>query len=161
MHECCTSRSLICCLAILGNEGDGSGSRNRLGEICRWLDVIWVTTTRNRNAELWMKSMSLDEVHVEVSNSMVGKVVAITSTSCKRKHVKMKVLQLRRLPFCFCIYVSETNLIFAKKDMGLDNCSIIRLLLSTSSHEVRKEYQGLVIVVCILGLWLRRLILQR
>lgn len=90
MHECCASRSLICCLAILSNEGNGSRSRNRFTEVCRWLDVIWVTTTRNRNAELWMKSVSLDEVHVEVSNLVVSKIVA--STRCKRKHIKMKVL---------------------------------------------------------------------
>jgi hypothetical protein len=85
-----------------------------------------------------MKSVSLDKVHVEVSNLMVGKIIA--STRCKRKYVKMKVLQLGRLPFCFCINVSETNLIFVKDDMGLDNCSVIRLLLSTSSHIVRKVY---------------------
>jgi hypothetical protein len=99
-----------------------------------------------------MKSMSPDKVHVEVSNFMVRKVVAVSTTSCKRKHIKMKILQLGRLPFCFCIYVSKTNLIFVKNDMWLDNSSIVRLLLSTSSYEVRKVYQWLVIVVCILGL---------
>src|SRR5580700_10448701 len=105
-----------------------------------------------------MKSVSPDEVHVEISNPMVGKIVA--STRCKGKHIKMKVLQLGRLPFCFCIYISETNLIFVKNDMGFDNCSVIWLLLSTSSHIVRKVYQWLVVVVYLPRPWFRSLILQ-
>jgi hypothetical protein len=152
MHKGCTSRSLIRFLAILGNEGNGCGSRNRFSEVRTRLDVIRVTTTRNGNAELWMKSVSSDKVHIEVPNPMVSKVVAITSTSGKREHIEVEVLHLWRLAICFGIYISETNFIFVKNNVGLDNGPIVGLLLSTSFHVVRKEYQWLVIVVCILGL---------
>jgi hypothetical protein len=108
-----------------------------------------------------MKSVSSDKVHIEVPNPMVSKVVAITSTSGKREHIEVEVLHLWRLAICFGIYISETNFIFVKNNVGLDNGSIVGLLLSTSFHVVRKEYQWLVIVVCILGLWFTYLVLQR
>ncbi len=96
--------------------------------------------------------MSPDQVHVEISDLVVGKVIAITGTSSERKHIKMKILQLGRLAFCFSVNISETNLVFIKKDVRLDNGSVVGLWLSTSSYEVRKVDQWLVIVVCILGL---------
>lgn len=141
MHEARTPRSLVRCFAIFSNKGNRCGSRNGLGEVCTRLDTTRVTTTRNGNAKLWMKSMSPDEVHVEVSDPMVSKIVAITRTSGEREHIEMEVLELGRLAICFSIYISEANFIFVKDDVGFDNSSVVGLLLSTSLHVVRKEYQ--------------------
>jgi hypothetical protein len=125
------------------------------------LDIIWVATTRNRNTKLRMKSMSPNKVHVKVSNPMVSKVVTITSAGGKGDHVKMEALLLGGLAICFSIYISQANLVRVESDVGLDNSSIVRFLLSTSSHIVREVDQRHVIVVCILTLGFTNSILQR